>query len=143
MLNEQRFKPLFLRLMQWATDSSSVPPHEEAQASSGSIIQRLHEAGRGAKQSESVRMLLRHSVFYAAVCKFGSTLKAIFVPYFGYILDDTALVLQKYSNGVPAAVGEAFPDLRTSTTKMAIRWFRTVCSSHLQQHFLAKPASLG
>jgi hypothetical protein len=43
-----------------------------------------------------------------------------FVPYFGYILDDTALVLQKYSNGVPAAVGEAFPDFGTSTTKMAM-----------------------
>ena len=46
--------------------------------------------------------------------------KAIFVPYFGYILDDTALVLQKYSSGVPAAVGEAFPDFCTSTTKMAM-----------------------
>lgn len=72
-LNETLFKPLFLKVVDWATVELAV---------------------EGAAASED--SLKRVLVFYKLVDALLEKLKSIFTPYFGYLIDDVIVRLEKY-----------------------------------------------
>jgi U3 small nucleolar RNA-associated protein 10 len=81
-LNENAFKPIFLKVIDWAGEAVPTSPKQENQL-----------------EAEKVGVCLpRYLFFYRLVDALADKLKSIFVPYFGYLLDDSIAFLtgQKY-----------------------------------------------
>jgi len=80
-LSEKRFKPLFLKLCEWALE----PPED------GDVSLQLCVDNDG-DNSQLVRMT-RSMTFFRLVDAIASNLKGIFVPFFGHLLDSIILHL--------------------------------------------------
>ncbi|KAG1227713.1 hypothetical protein G6F68_019568 [Rhizopus microsporus] len=74
-LNETLFKPLFLKVVDWATNELAV---DNAEVS----------------EDQHKRVLF----FYKLTDALLEKLKSIFTPYFGYLIDDVIMRLESYKN---------------------------------------------
>jgi len=77
-LNESIFKPIFLKVVDWAIDQPNSTSTEKK-----------------TNQQKSLRSVM----FYKLMDGLSSQLKSIFVPYYGYVLDD---VIQLLSMPIPS-----------------------------------------
>jgi U3 small nucleolar RNA-associated protein 10 len=85
-LNENRFKPLFLKMVEWAN------AREDTAAALGSRGKRK-EAQDTEESERQLHVMCRYVVLCRVVDVLGLRLKAIMVPYFSYVMDFLLLVL--------------------------------------------------
>jgi hypothetical protein len=124
-LNENLFKPLFLKVVDWASIShSELPTDDESQA--------------------------RMTLFYHLLDTLSSKLKSILIPYFGYVLDNSILCLNNFAESganeqdeiqkddfftVEEEEEETATSSSSTTNKLQLRLIRYLLSS-LRQCFL-------
>ena len=85
-LNENRFKPLFLKMVEWAN------AREDTVAALGSGGKRK-EAQDAEESERQLHVMCRYVVLCRVVDVLGLRLKAIMVPYFSYVMDFLLFVL--------------------------------------------------
>ncbi|EGC38069.1 hypothetical protein DICPUDRAFT_149273 [Dictyostelium purpureum] len=113
-LNENLFKPLFIKVLDWALTPQQQQQNgnhhdEESEEDDNSDSEEEQVSNKKKKvmngkskpvqqQEKSKDNLL---FFYKIVNSLSSNLKTIFVPYFGYFLDDSIRQLQSIFNNTP------------------------------------------
>jgi U3 small nucleolar RNA-associated protein 10 len=84
-LNEALFKPMFLKIVDWAIDQSN-PEINNNNNNNNDNNNNNNNTNENHKASRSI-------MFYKLMEGLTNQLKSIFVPYFGYILDDVVKFL--------------------------------------------------
>ncbi|KAL6765337.1 NUC211 domain-containing protein [Haematococcus lacustris] len=95
-LNEVKFKPLFLRLLDWAT---TVPAAVQLGAAEGAAAS---SRGRAAQQSRVITL-------FTVVCGLADKLRSVLVPYFKYLLDLAVNSLTQPAGQAGGAAGGKTP----------------------------------
>jgi len=85
-LNENRFKPLFLKMVEWASAREDTAA---ALAAGG----KRKEAKDVEESERQLHVMCRHVVLCRVVDVLGQRLKAIMVPYFSYVMEFLLLIL--------------------------------------------------
>lgn len=90
-LNESIFKPMFLKVVDWAIDSTQTTPQQQS-------------TEKKTPQQKSLRSVM----LYKLMDGLSSQLKSIFVPYYGYVLDDIISLIS-----TPIPLGDSLHYKRT------------------------------
>jgi U3 small nucleolar RNA-associated protein 10 len=103
-LSEARFRPLFLRLVEWASAAATAAAAAaEAGAASSSLSRRGRDRDRAA--AAAVGGLGRAVALLSAVVGLSGRLRAVFTPYYRHVLDLAVAQLQAAAGGEIEAEG--------------------------------------
>jgi U3 small nucleolar RNA-associated protein 10 len=86
-LNENRFKPLFLKMVEWAS------ARDDAAASLAAMGGKGKTATNGEDSEEQLHVMCRQVVLCRVIEALGQRLKAIMVPYFSYVMGFLLLII--------------------------------------------------
>lgn len=83
-LNENRFKPLFLKMVDWASARDDTPASRAAEGKKPKTVE---------DSEQLLRVMCRQVVLCRVIDVLGVRLKAIMVPYFTYVMEFLLVVL--------------------------------------------------
>jgi len=86
-LNENRFKPLFLKMVDWAS------AREDTAATLAARSSKAREATNVEDSERQLHVMCRHVVLCRVIDVLGQRLKAIMVPYFSYVIEFLIVML--------------------------------------------------
>eukprot|EP01132_Coremiostelium_polycephalum_P004285 gene4285-5360_t len=117
-LNENLFKPLFIKILDWALNTpfggeNSVTSTPLQNNKKKKTTEDLESTSTTTKQQPDPNNTL---FFYKFVNSLANNLKTIFVPYFGYFLDDSIKHLQTIFDNTPLPISSSASIFSTTST---------------------------